>query len=92
MNYCELDRRLRISNKKKKERKKYEDKRVGKGHGRLGKIGRRLSNSKTAWSESHNIENTRKDSRRNKKDFTKTSDVVLKKKKVKQIKIKNTNV
>ena len=67
MSYCESDRRERTSLKKEKAKKKYNDKRIGKGQGRLSKVFRGMSNSKSAWSETHNCENLRKDSRRNRK-------------------------
>ena len=69
MSFCvsETDRRERVITRKQKAKKKYNDKRAGKGQGRLGKVFRGMSSSKSAWSETRKCENLRKDSRRNSK-------------------------
>tara|TARA_B110000208_G_C11733803_1_gene417379 strand:- start:466 stop:801 length:336 start_codon:yes stop_codon:yes gene_type:complete len=80
MSYCESDRREQIAFKKQKERKKYNDKRTGRGQGRLGKVVRGLSSSKLSWSKTRQSENVRKESRRNMMIVKKNNDVKLNKK------------
>ena len=60
----ETDRREQVIARKQKAKKKYNDKRIGKGQGRLSKVFRGMSSSKSAWSETRKCENLRKDSRR----------------------------
>jgi hypothetical protein len=84
MYHPESERRQRMTAKKEKANNKYINKRTGNGHGRLGKVARGLSSSKTAWSETRQYESIRKDSLRN----MKMSKMVLENKMVLQNKNK----
>ena len=85
----ESDRRERVIARKQKAKKKYNDRRIGKGQGRLSKVFRGMSSSKSSWSETRNCENFRKDSRRNMKKTFENIDVKLNKKKNKNMKNNN---
>ena len=85
---CVLYRRQQTASKREKAKKKYNDKRIGRGQGRLGKVARSLSSSKSSWSETRQSDNVRKDSRRNmKKTFDKDIKLVKVKVKKKDVKL-----
>ena len=81
---CVLYRREQTASKREKAKKKYNDKRIGRGQGRLGKVARSLSSSKSSWSETRQSDNVRKDSRRN-RNMKKTVDKDVKLVKNKQL-------
>ena len=81
---CVLYRRQQTASKREKAKKKYNDKRIGRGQGRLGKVARSLSSSKSSWSETRQSDNVRKDSRRN-RNMKKTVDKDVKLVKNKQL-------